>query len=60
MKSSNKILTANLVNQIGKRYIAVDVITASNTIKIQLKNNPKTNQTFRNALKQQKKLNLQN
>lgn len=59
MKSSNKLLKANLVNQIGKRYIAVDVITASNTIKIRLQNNPKTNQAFRNALKQQKKLNMQ-
>ncbi|CAI8502226.1 unnamed protein product [Hanseniaspora opuntiae] len=43
MKPANKLLSSSIINNAGKRYFALDVITANSIIKIQLKNTPATN-----------------
>ena len=59
MKSANKLLKSKIINHGGKRFITLDVITANNTIKIQLQNTPKNNHTIKNAVNKQRNVNLQ-
>ncbi|SGZ38103.1 related to Lon protease homolog, mitochondrial [Hanseniaspora guilliermondii] len=59
MKPANKLLTSNIINNAGKRYIAMDVITANSIIEVQLKNTPATNRSIKKVLNKHRNLNLQ-
>lgn len=59
MKPANKLLSSSIINNAGKRYFALDVITANSIIKIQLKNTPATNRSIKKALNKHRNLDLQ-